>query len=97
MAKSFRAPKDNGPTRHLFVANCGVASGLSASAIKQLFENLGAVTIQDEDKRSIVFASFSDAETASHAAAVLTSENICRKYRKFAVKYAELKEEEVGS
>jgi len=93
-AKSFRTPKDNASTRHLFVANCGVASGLPETKVKELFDSLGATAVQD-DKRSILFATFKDAETASKAATTLRSEEISRKYKKFVVKFAELDEEEV--
>jgi hypothetical protein len=94
--RSFRTPKDNAGTRHLFVANCGVSAGLSESRVRELFDNLGAVALQD-DKRSIVFASFKDSKAASHAAAELRSEEVSRSYKKFIVKYALLNEEEVRS
>jgi len=87
-------PKDNASTRHLFVANCGVSAGLSETRVRDLFDKLGAVAIQD-DKRSIVFASFKDAKAASQAAIKLCSEEVCRNYKRFTVKFAELNEEKV--
>ncbi len=92
MARSFRTPKDNAPTRHLFIANCGVSAGLSEGNVEELFTALKAVSIQEE-KRSVVFATFKDATAACEAAAQLRSEQIESQYqKKFVVKYAELNE-----
>ena len=94
--RSFRTPSTDLSTRHLFVANCGVAAGISTKAIENLFGSLGATELQlPTNKRSILFASFRTAQDADQALQVLSSEETQKTYRKFTVKFAELSEEEV--
>lgn len=94
--RSFRSPDSSEPTRHLFVANCGTAAGISIEDIKDLFERLHAAELQlYGDRRSIVFASFATAQDAEQAMAVLLSAESKQRYRAFTVKFAELSEEQV--
>ena len=94
--RSFRSPDNSEPTRHLFVANCGTAAGISIEDIKHLFARLHAAELQlYGDRRSIVFASFATAQDAEQAMSVLLSPESKQRYRAFTVKFAELSEEQV--
>lgn len=95
--RNFRTPVDEAATRHLFIANCGEAAGLSVTAIKDLLKGLGALEIQlPNDKRSIVFASFKSVEAAKQALKALQSDAIQQQYRKFTLKFAELANDQVS-
>ena len=94
--RSFRNPDSEEPTRHLFVANCGAAAGISNEAIQKLFLKLHALELQlYSDRRSIVFASFATAQDAELAMSALLSEETRERYRAFTVKFADLAEEQV--
>ena len=94
--RCFRTPDADEPTRHLFVANCGVAAGISNETITDLFRKLRAVDLQlYSDRRSIVFASFATIDHAKQAMSVLLSEETRIKYRAFTVRFADLAEEQV--
>lgn len=93
--RSFKTPSTDAPTRHLFVANCGRAAGISDKRVIELFSRLAAADLQLPDsKRSILFASFRTVEQAQHALDYLLSPAVREEYRKFTVKYAELSQEE---
>ena len=94
--RSFRAPDSDEPTRHLFVANCGAAAGISNVEVLNLFSELRASELQlYSDRRSIVFASFATPQDAELAMSLLLSEETKRRYRAFTVKFADLAEEQV--
>ena len=97
-AVSYGKPKENSPTRHLFVANIP-NTGEPQRETLSLLRELGAVDIElPEDGRSRLFASFADVVAASQALAVLISEPVATQFnRRFIVQYAALKSEKVRS
>lgn len=94
--RSFRTPDTDSPTRHLFVANCGVAAGLTKDRIVDLFSSLCATELQlSSDRRSIVFASFPSSKLAEEARQSLVSKDVQDQYRSFNVKFASLADNQV--
>lgn len=95
--RSFKTPTSDDPTRHLFVANCGEAAGVSNAEIVGLFSELLATEVQlPSNRRSLLFASFSTTQDAEKARSILSSPQTQERFRKFTVKYAELPDEEVS-
>ena len=92
----YGKPKEDSPTRHLFVANIP-GDGEPQREILSLLQRFGAVEIElPEDGRSRLFASFADVVASSHALAALTSEPVATQFnRRFVVQYAALKSEKV--
>lgn len=96
----FGRPRHEGPTRHLFVGNCGPCVGQSEQQVSDIFSPFGEVhvTVPGEAKPH-VFVSFKDAVAASKAMANLgsPSEDQCTiaGNRSLVLKYADFKKEKV--
>ena len=98
----FGRPKDGGPTRHLFVGNCGPSVGTDQAALEALFQEFGSAKVivpeqQQNPRSAFVFVTFGGQDEA-RAALLSLSDRPCAAAggRTLTIKYAYLKKEPVG-
>lgn len=97
----FGRPKGGGPTRHLFVGNCGPSVGDDKEALEALFGKFGNVSVivpehQQNPRSAFVFVTFDEEIEASKALDCLNCKPVgSAGGRKLTIKYADLKKQQV--
>lgn len=98
----FGRPKGGRPTRHLFVGNCGPGVGIDRQALEAVFGEFGKANViipetQQNPRSAFVFVTFDCEGEATAALAALNGKPSASTGGKpFAIKYADLKKEQVG-
>lgn len=98
----FGRPKGRKPTRHLFVGNCGPGVGIDRQALEAVFGEFGKATViipeaQQNPRSAFIFVTFECEAEATAALAALNGKPCASTGgRTFAIKYADLKKDQVG-
>lgn len=100
--RMFGRVKGGKPTRHLFVGNCGPGVGIDRQALEAVFGEFGKATVvlpeaQQNPRSAFIFVTFEREAEATAALAALNGRPCASAGgRSFAVKYADLKKDQVS-